>query len=58
MREPFDPNYSIENYGQIYSLITGELLKMLKELDIKDPKTNNHLELIKKIKTIDFDKLI
>ena len=31
---------------------------MLKNINIKDPKSNNYLDLIKKIKVMDFDEVI
>ena len=45
--EPWNKNYSVDNYNNAYKLITNYLMNLLKDLNIKDPNANNYLDFIK-----------
>ncbi len=42
----------------IYKLITDYIMQMFKGMNIKDPKSNNYLDFIKKVKVLNFDEVL
>lgn len=56
--EPWNKNYSVDNYNNAYKLITNYLMNLLKDLNIKDPNANNYLDFIKWVKVMDLDDII
>jgi hypothetical protein len=56
--EAWNPNYSVDNYSNVYKMITDYLMKMIRNSEIKDDKMSSNLELIKKIKIMNFDDIL
>ncbi len=56
--EPYNNNYCVDNYNTIYKMITDYIMQIFKGMSIKDPKSNNYLDFIKKVKVMNFDVVL